>query len=176
MDSPNYSSEPKDTTSVESVEIEFLPEFEGQLDHTNLSRTDVLSVHRGYELFLLQKEIDAHNGNHNHQDTHNCEIQDDILIHATILSHTFALPQLTAEHNCEYLQPTNAPTTVPTTNQATRDQAFNSRCDRNPMATQCNQSQYPNPNDSFALSKVMAQPNSEYLEPTDTPSAVPTYL
>ena len=130
MDSPNHSSEPKDTTSVESVEIEFLPEFEGQLDHTNLSRTDVLSVHRGYELFLLQKEIDAHNGNHNHQDTHNCEIQDDILIHATILSHTFALPQLTAEHNCEYLQPTNAPTTVPTTNQATRDQAFNSRCDR----------------------------------------------
>ena len=30
LDSPSHSSEPKDTTSVESVEIEFFPEFEGQ--------------------------------------------------------------------------------------------------------------------------------------------------
>ena len=44
------------------------------------------------------------------------------------------------------------------------------------MATQCNQSQYPNPNHNFTLSQVMAQPNSEDLEPTGTPSAVLTAL
>ena len=107
LDSPSLSSELQDTSSVESVEIEFLPESEGKQDHTNLSPTDVFSRHHDYELFLLQKAIDAPNGTLNHQDTHNCENQDDILIHATILSHTFALPQLMAEHNCEDLEPTD---------------------------------------------------------------------
>ena len=93
LDSPSLSSELQDNSSVDSVQIEFLPESEGKLDHTNLSPTDVFSGHHDYELFLLQKEIDAPNANLNHQDTHICENQDDILIHATNLSHTFALPQ-----------------------------------------------------------------------------------
>ena len=78
-----------------SIETEFLPEFEGQLDHTNLSPTDVFSGHQDYELFLLQKEINASHDNISHQDTHVYEEQDQdvILTHATILSHTFALPQ-----------------------------------------------------------------------------------
>ena len=38
FDSPSLSSEPQDTSSVDSDEIGFLPEFEGQLDHTNLSK------------------------------------------------------------------------------------------------------------------------------------------
>ena len=90
LDSPSLSSELQDTSSVDSVEIEYLPESEGKLDHNNLSPADVFSGHHDYELFLLQKEIDAPNGKLNHEDTHNCENQDDILIHATILSHTFA--------------------------------------------------------------------------------------
>ena len=90
LDSPCLSSELQDNSSVDSVEIEFLPESEGKLDHTNLSPTDVFSGHHGYEWFLLQREIDTPNGNLNHQDTHSCENQDDSLIHATILSHTFA--------------------------------------------------------------------------------------
>ena len=53
-----------------SIETEFLPKFEGQLDHTNLSPTDVLSGHHDYELFLLQKEIDAPHDNISHEDTH----------------------------------------------------------------------------------------------------------
>ena len=53
-----------------SIETEFLPEFEGQLDHTNLSPTDVFSGHNDYELFLLQKEINAPLDNLSHQDTH----------------------------------------------------------------------------------------------------------
>ena len=174
LDSPRLSSELQDTSSVDSVEIEFLPESEGQQDHTNLSPTDVFSGHHDYELFLLQKEIDAPNGNLNHQDTHNCKNQDDIPVHATIQSHTFALPQLMAEHNCEDLEATDAPSTVPTAIQATNDQTFNPRCAHNPMTAQCNQ--YPNPNHNSALPQFMAQPNSEDQEPTDTPSAVPTAL
>ena len=85
LDSHSLSSELQVTSSVDSIEIEFLPESEGKLDLTNLSPTDVFSGHHDYELCLLQKEIDAPNGNLNHQDTHTCENQDDILIHARIL-------------------------------------------------------------------------------------------
>ena len=46
----------------------------------------------------------------------------------------------------------------------------------NPMATQCNQSQYPNLDYNFAQPQLMAQPNFEDLVPTDTPSAAPTAL
>ena len=91
LDSLSLSSELQDTSSVENVEIEFLPESEGHQDHTNLSPTDVFSEHHDYELFSLQKEIDAPNGNLNHLDTHIYENQDDILNFLTILSHTFAL-------------------------------------------------------------------------------------
>ena len=175
-DSPSPSSELQDTSSADSVENEFLPESEGTLDHTNLSPTNVFSGHHDHELFLLQKEIDAPNGNLNHQDTHICENQDDILIHATSLTHTLALPQFMAQHNYEDLKPTDTPITVPTTVQATSDQMFNPSFAHNPLATQCNQSQYPNLNHNFALPQFMAPPNSEDLDPTDSPSAVPTAL
>ena len=96
LDSPSLSSELKGNSSVDSVEIEFLPESEGQLDHTYHSPTDIFSEHHDYELFLLQKEFDAPNDNPDHYDIHTCEIQDDILIHATNLSNTFALPKFMA--------------------------------------------------------------------------------
>ena len=54
LDSHSLSSELQDNSSVDSIEIEFLPESEGQLGHTNLSPTDVFSEHHDYELFLLQ--------------------------------------------------------------------------------------------------------------------------
>ena len=169
LDPPVHSSDPQDISSVENDEIEFLPESAEKLDHTNLSPTDVFSGHNEYELFLLQKEIDAPNGHLNHQDTHICENQDDILIQATNLTHTFALSQFMAQHNYEDLKPTDTPNTVPTAIQATSDQTFNPKCAHSPMATQCNQSQYPNHN--FALPQFMAPPTSEDLDPTDTPSA-----
>ena len=68
----------------------------------------------------------------------------------------------------EELEPTDAPITVLTTIQATSDQTFDPRCAHNPMETQCNQSQYPNPNHNFALPQFMVP-----LKPTDTPSTVP---
>ena len=66
LNSPSLSSELQDNPSVDSVGIELLPESEGQLDHTNLSPTDVFSEHHEYEVFLLQKEFDAANDNLNH--------------------------------------------------------------------------------------------------------------
>ena len=83
-------------SSVDCVEIELLTESEGQLGHANHSPTDIFHEHHDYELFLLRKVIDAPYDNLSHQDTHICEEQNlyDILIHANILSHTFALPHL----------------------------------------------------------------------------------
>ena len=142
LDSLSHSSEPQDTSSVESVEIEFVHESKEPLDNNKPSPKDVLSSQHNNDLFLLNQEIDTPSDNLNHQDTHVCENQDDILIHATNLSHTFALPQFMTHHNCEDLNPTDTPSTVPTTFQASSDHTFNPKCAHNLMATQCNQFQY----------------------------------
>ena len=142
LNSPCLSSELQDNSSVDSVEIELLPESEGQLDHTKLSPTDVFSEHHDYEMFLLQKELDAPNDNLNHHDIHNCENQDDILIHATNLSNTFALPQFMAQHNCEDQDPTDDPSAEPTASQGSCEHTLKPKCAHNPMITQCNESQY----------------------------------
>ena len=89
-----------------NIETEFLPEFKRQLDDTNLSPTDVFSGHHDYEMFLLQKENDAPHDNLNHHDFEEQD-QDVILTHATILSHTFALPQFMEQHNYEDQEPTD---------------------------------------------------------------------
>ena len=83
---------------------------------TDLSPTDVFSGHHDYEMFLLQKEIDAPHDTLNHHVPHDCEEQDQdtILTHATILSHAFALPQFMDQHNCEDQEPTDTPSTIPT--------------------------------------------------------------
>ena len=129
-----------------------------------------------YDLFLFNEEIDTPSDNLNHQDTHVCENQDDTLVHATNLSHTCTIPRFIAHHNYEGLKPSDTPITVPTAIQDSSDHPFNSRCAHNPMATQCNQYQYPNPNHNSVLPQFMAQSNSEDLEPMDTPSTVRTAL
>ena len=126
---PGLSSETQDNSSVE---IEFLPESEGQLDHTNFTPTDVFSENHEYEMFILQKELDASNDNPIHYDIHTCEIQDDIFIHATNLGSTFALPQFMAQDNCEEHDPTNDPSAVPTASQASCDHTIKPKCAHNP--------------------------------------------
>ena len=139
-----------------SIETEFLPEFEGQLDHTNLSPTDVFSGHHDYELFLLQKKINAPHDNLSHQDTHVYEEQDQdvILTHATILSHTFAIPQFMDQNNYEDQEPTDKPTTVPTAFQVSCDHTLHPECAHDLMALQCNQ--YPNLNHNLSLPQFLA--------------------
>ena len=48
-----------------------------------------------------------------------------------------------AQHNYEGLNPTDTPSAVPTTIQASNDHPFNPWCAHNTLATQCNRSQYP---------------------------------
>ena len=172
LDSPSFSSELQDNSIVESTEPEPVPDFEDlfQLDSTSVSSQDtssfdiefvpdpeeplesnkssprdVLSIQHDYDLLLLNQEIDTPSDNLHHQDTHVCEKQDqdDFLIHATNLSHNFALPQFMAQHNCEDLKPTDTPSTVSTCTQVCSDHTSNPICAHNSMATQCNQSQYP---------------------------------
>ena len=132
LDSPSLSPELQYNSSVDSVEIEFLPESEGQLDHTKNSPTDLFSTHHDYELFLLQKELDAPNNNLNHHNFHTCENQDDILIHATNLSNIFALPQFMVQHTCDDQEPTDDPIAVPTASQASCDHTLKPKCAHNP--------------------------------------------
>ena len=72
------------------------------------------------------------------------------------------------QHNYEDLNLTDTPSKVPIAIRASSDHPFNRGCVPNPMATQCNQSQYPNPSYTFALPKFMAQCNCEDLKPTDS--------
>ena len=122
LDSPSNPSETQDTSSVESVEIGFIDESEKPLENNKLPPTDFSLEHHDYDLFLLNQDIDTPSDNLNHQDTHVCENQDDILIHASNLSHTFALPQFMAQYNYEVLKPSDTPSTVPTAIQASSNQ------------------------------------------------------
>ena len=192
LDHSSTSLEPQDLSIVGSTETESILESEDllQLDsisvssqatcsietETNPSPRDVFSEHHDYEMFLLQKEIDVPHANLNHHVPHACEEQDQdtILSHATILSHTFALPQFMDQHNCEHPEPTDTPSTILTAFQAPMDDTYNPECTHNPMAIQCKQ--YPNPSHNLALPQFLAHHNCEDLDPTATPSAIPTTI
>ena len=54
-----------------------------------------------------------------------------------------ALPQFLTHHNCDDLDPTDTPSSVPATLQAPSDDTSNPKCTHSLMETQCNHSQYP---------------------------------
>ena len=54
-----------------------------------------------------------------------------------------ALPQFLTHHNCDDLDPTDTPSSVPTALQAPSDDTYNPKCTHSLMETQCNHSQYP---------------------------------
>ena len=54
-----------------------------------------------------------------------------------------ALPQFLTQHNCDDLDPTDTPSSVPTALQAPSDDTYNPKCTHSLMETQCNHSQYP---------------------------------
>ena len=78
------------------------------------------------------------------------------------------------QHNCEDQEPTDTPSTIPTAFQAPMDDTYNPECTHNPMVIQCNQ--YPNPSHNLALPQFLAHHNCEDLDPTDTPSEIPTTI
>ena len=54
-----------------------------------------------------------------------------------------ALPQFLTQHNCDDLDPTDTPSSVPTALQAPSDDTSNPKCTHSLMETKCNHSQYP---------------------------------
>ena len=127
LDSPSLSSELQGTSSVESVEMEFVPDFEEHLESNKFSPTDAFNVQHDYELSKHKQESDTPSDNPNHHDTHVSEKQgqDDFLIHATDLSNNFPLPQFMAQHNCEDLKHINTPSTFSTFTQTFSDHTSN---------------------------------------------------
>ena len=93
---------------------------------------------------------------------------------ATCNFETESLPEFKRQLDDINQEPTDTPSTIPTAFQAPRDDTYNPECTHNPMAIQCNQ--YPNPSHNSALPQFLAHHNCEDLDPTDTPSAVPTAL
>ena len=82
-----------------SVDVEFVPQFEEQIDNANLSQAAVFLEPHDYELFLLSQEIDTPSDNLSHLESHTCEnsCQDDpSCTHATNLGLIFTLPHFIA--------------------------------------------------------------------------------
>ena len=113
-------------------------------------------------MFLLNLEIDTLSDNLNHQDTHVCENEDDILIHATNLSHTIALPQFMARLIYKDLEPTDTPSAVPTTLQVSSDSLMETQCNQPQYLTSLNKICAHNPsaslNNQVSLSNSLASP------------------
>ena len=57
--------------------------------------------------------------------------------------YVFARVNQSKHHNCDYLDPTDTPSAVPTALQAPSDDTYNPKCTHSLMETQCNHSQYP---------------------------------
>ena len=57
--------------------------------------------------------------------------------------YVFARVNQSKQHNCDGLDPTDTPSTVPTALQAPSDDTYNPKCTHSLMETQCNHSQYP---------------------------------
>ena len=83
-----------------------------------------------HQMFSLNTMIDSPYDNLSHQETHVCEKegQDEFFIHATDLSHNFALPKFMAQHNCEDLKPIDTPSTCSAVTQDSIDHLSNPIC------------------------------------------------
>ena len=93
---------------------------------------------------------------------------------ATCNFETEPLPELKGQLDDTNKEPTDTPSTIPTAFQVSCGHTLHPECTHNLMTIQCNQ--YPYPNHNSALVQFLAHPNCEDLDPTDTPSAVPTAL
>ena len=93
---------------------------------------------------------------------------------ATCNFETESLPEFKGQLDDTNQEPTDTPITIPTAFQVSYDHSLHPECTHNLMAIQCNQ--YPNPSHNSALPQFLAHHNCDDLDPTDTPSAVPTAL
>ena len=93
---------------------------------------------------------------------------------ATCNFDTESLPEFKGHLDKTNQEHTDTPSTIPTACQVSCDHSLHPECTHNLMAIQCNQ--YPNPSQNSALPQLLAHHNCEDLDPTETPSGVPTAL
>ena len=141
LDPPWHSSDPQDISSVENIKLNFflnlkynwtMPTF-----HQQMFSLGTMIMICSYPT----KRLIPHLTISTLRTLMSVKMKISSLSMPPTFSHTIALPQFMAQHNYEGLKPTGTPSAVSTAIQASSDHPFNPWCGRNPMATQCNQSQ-----------------------------------
>ena len=181
---PNSTSPPSPAPMKSSIHLELTP-CDSTSTTTSMYKTCLLNTSCDHQLHLdhtnTSPELQDHSivGSAKPEsilDSEDLLQLDSISVspQATCNFETESLPEFKGQLDDINQEPTDAPSTIPTAFQAPRDVTYNPECTHNPMAIQCNQ--YPNPSHNSALPQFLAHHNCEDLDPTDTPSAVPTAL
>ena len=181
---PNSTSPPSPAPMKSSIHLELTP-CDSTSTSTSMNKTCLLNTLCDHQLHLdhtsSSSELQDHSivGSAEPEsilDSEHLLQLDSISVspQATCYFETEFLPEFKGQLDDINQEPTDTPSTIPTTFQSPRDVTYNGECTRNPMAIQCNQ--YPNPSHNSTLQQLLAHHNYEDLDPTDTPSAVPTAL
>ena len=181
---PNSTSPPSPAPMKSSIHLELTP-CDSTSTTTSMYKPCILNTSCDHQLHLdhtnTSSELQDHSIVGSAKPKSILDSEDLLQLDSISIS-----PQATCNFETEFLpefkgqlddinqEPTDTPITIPTAFQAPRDDTFNPECTHNPMAIQCNQ--YPNPSHNSALPQFLAHHNCEDLDPTDTPSAVPTAL
>ena len=180
---PNSTSPPSPAPMKSSIHLELTP-CDSTSTTTSMYKTCLLNTSCDHQLHLdhtnTSPELQDHSivGSAEPEsilDSEDLLQLDSISVspQATCNFETESLPEFKGQLDDTNQEPTDTPSTIPTAFQAPRDDTYNPECTHNPMAIQCNQ--YPNPSHNSALPQFLAY-HCEDLDPTYTPSAVPTAL
>ena len=181
---PNSTSPPSPAPMKSSIHLELTP-CDSTSTTTSMYKTCLLNTSWDHQLHLddtnASPELQDHSivGNAEPEsilDSEDLLQLDSISVspQATCNFETESLPEFKGQLDDINQEPTDTRSTIPTAFQVPRDDTYNLECTHIPMAIQCNQ--YPNPSHNSALPLFLAHHNCEDLDPTDTPSAVPTAL
>ena len=181
---PNPTSPPSPAPMKSSIHLELTP-YDSTSTTTSINKTCLLNTSCDHQLHLdhliTSPVLQDHSivGSAEPEPILNSEdlLQLDTISvspQATCNFETEPLPEFKEQLDDTNQEPTDTPSTIPTAFQVSCGHTLHPECTHNLMAIQCNQ--YPYPNHNSALVQFLAHPNCEELDPTDTPSAVPTAL
>ena len=179
---PNSTSPPSPAPMKSSIHLELTPR-DSTSATPSIHKTCLLNTSWDHQLHL-----DHTNTSHELQDHSNVgsaepesilDSEDLLQLDSIIVSpqatcnfESESLPEFKGQLDDIMQERTDTPSTIPTAFQAPRDDTYNPECTHNPMAIQSHQC--PNPSHNSALPQILAHHNFEVLDPTDTPSSVPT--
>ena len=181
---PNSTSPPSPAPMKSSIHLEVTP-CDSASTTTSMNKTCLLNTSCDHQLHLDHPNTSPELQDHSIVGSAEPEsvLDSEDLLHldpisvspqATCNFETESLPEFKGQLDDTNQEPTDTPSTIPTASQVSCDHSLHPECTHNLMAIQCNQ--YPNPSHNSALPQFLAHHNCEDLDPTDTPSAVPTAL